>query len=241
MCPDRDAVIGLGYSPDASLIAALRSSALTLLDAASGEVVVEFDLGDLHDSMVFGTNDRIFVGSESGVLRQVIRDADGSWTVQQLWRGERPIRQLAQPPRGNYLVIVDDTGTASLFVLSAGEIGEQVLEFPGPVEEISFGQSSSRAWFRTARWVHRVSLSAEGLRWNDSVFAPKPLQGARIVFGAGDAANKAYLPAARGGFVELVELAFPGSSQAGLFGNRQDLLDEWRARLGLELPPAESD
>ena len=90
--------------------------------------------------------------------------------------------------------------------------------------------------FRTARWVHKVTLSAHGLRWIDSVFAPKPLQGSRIVFGDGDSANKAYLPAARNGFVELVELGFPGSSHPGLFGSRHDLLNEWRQRLGLETP-----
>jgi hypothetical protein len=134
-------------------------------------------------------------------------------------------------------VIVDDLGTASLFVLAAGEIGEQVIQFPGPVEEVAFGSSSSRAWFRTARWVHRVGLSVNGLRWIDSVFAPKPLQGAGIVFGSGDNAKRAYLPAARNGFVELVELAFPGSSQPGLFGNRQTLLEEWGARLGHDVQP----
>ena len=38
--------------------------------------------------------------------------------------------------------------------------------------------------------------------------------------------------AARSGFVEMVELAFPGSSHPGLFGRREDLLSEWRTRLG---------
>jgi len=40
------------------------------------------------------------------------------------------------------------------------------------------------------------------------------------------------LPAARNGFVELVELPFPGSASPALFGNRDDLLAEWRSRLG---------
>ena len=62
----------------------------------------------------------------------------------------------------------------------------------------------------------------------------KPLQGARIVFGDGDAARRAYMPAARNGVVELVELAFPGSSQPGLLGNYLELLGEWRVRLGMQ-------
>ena len=236
-----DAVSGIAFSPDASLLTVLRGSSLSLLDVTSGDTVVEFDLGESHASHVFAADDRIFVGSESGVLRQIVRDGDGTWSMQQFWRGERPIRQLAQTPRGNYLVIVDDLGTARLFALAAGEIGERIIEFPGPVEEVAFGSSNSRAWFRTARWVHRVSLSSNGLHWIDSVFAPKPLQGAGIVFGAGDNANRAYLPAARNGFVELVELAFPGASQPGLFGNRQDLLTEWSTRLGYEPQPGSTD
>ena len=82
-------------------------------------------------------------------------------------------------------------------------------------------------------------LSANGLRWIDAVFAPQPLQGARIVFGDGDAARRAYLPAARNGVVELVELAFPGSSQPGLLGNYEELLDEWRGRLGMQQAAAD--
>jgi len=122
-----------------------------------------------------------------------------------------------------------------------GHIGELTLQLPGPVEEIAFGRSASRVLLRTARWVHRVSLTANGLHWVDSVFAPKPLQGARLVFGSGESAKSAYLPTARNGFVELAELAFPGSSQPGLLGNRDELLAEWRARLGLQSRAAQPD
>ena len=87
--------------------------------------------------------------------------------------------------------------------------------------------------------MHRVSVSASGLRWIDGVFAPQPLQGARVEFGEGDAARRAYLPAARNGVVELVELAFPGALQPGLLGNYQELLGEWRARLGVGVAPAD--
>ena len=70
--------------------------------------------------------DRVFIGGESGVLRQLARDADGNWTMQQLWQGTRPIRQLAAAPRGNYLVLVDDTSRASQFILAEGNIGEEL-------------------------------------------------------------------------------------------------------------------
>ena len=146
-------------------------------------------------------------------------------------------------PRGEYLVLVDDAGLASQFILAEGRLGSQVLQFPRPVEEIAFGHSGARAYFRTARWTHRVSLGVNGLHWVDSAFSPKPLNGARIVFGAAgsDTANRAYLPAARNGFVELVELGFPGSAAPGLFGNREELLSEWRQRLGRAEPVALAD
>jgi WD40 repeat protein len=226
-----DDITGMSFSPDGSVLAVLRGSVLSMLEIDGGATVAEFELATVHRSQAFAANGRLYVGSEDGVLRQVMREAGGVWTVRQLWRGEKPIRQLAGSPRGNFLVMVDDQGVGSLFNLAGGNVGDQTLEFPGPVEEIAFGRSNSHAMFRTARWVHRVSLSASGLHWIDSVFAPMPLQGARIVFGTGEAARRAYLPAERNGVVDLVELAFPGSSHTGLFGNREELLDEWRVRL----------
>jgi hypothetical protein len=233
------AIRTLAFSPDLELLAVLQDTTLTLLDVNDGSTVAEFDLGESHRSMVFAASGRLFIGSDSGVLRQVASDADGVWTMQRLWQGGRPINQLAHSRRGDHLVIVDDTGAAKQFMLAEGHIGELELQFPGPVEDIVFARSGARAYFRTARWVHRVSVSASGLRWVDGVFAPQPLQGARIVFGEGDAARRVYLPAARNGVVELVELAFPGASQPGLLGNFKELLGEWRARLGVEVAPAD--
>jgi WD40 repeat protein len=225
-------VSDLELSPDSNLLAVLRGGMLTLLDAANGSVAAEFELGEVFTSQAFVADDRLLIGSVSGSLRLVSKDPDGTWSLQELWRGQRPIRQLAHAPRANYLVVVDDVGHASLLILDEGHIGEQVLEFPGPVEEVAFGASTSRALFRTARWVHRVSVSGNGLHWIDSVLAPKPLPGGKIVFGSGENVRRAYLPAARNGAVELVELAFPGSSRPGLLGNRNELLLEWRALLG---------
>jgi hypothetical protein len=154
--------------------------------------------------------------------------------MQQVWQGANAIRQLAASPRGQYLILVDDAGLASQFILSQGQVSGAPLQFTGTVEEIAFAYSDARAYFRTARWTHRVSLGVNGLHWVDSVFSPKPLNGARIVFGpaGSDTANRAYLPAARNGFIELVELGFPGSKSPGLFGSRGELLAEWRHRLG---------
>ena len=232
-----DAIQGLAFSPDRRVLAVLQGSTLTLINASEGSLEAEFDLGEQHRSMEFAASGRVFVGSDSGVLRQVSNDADGVWKLQRLWQGDRPIDQLAHAQRGDYLIIVDDVGAASQFLLAEGHIGQLELEFPGPVEDIKLSRSGAHAYFRTARWVHRVSLSPNGLRWTDAVLAPKPLQGARMVFGDGNASKHIYLPAARNGIVELVELGFPGSSQPGLLGNYEELLGEWRARLGMRPVP----
>jgi WD40 repeat protein len=232
---DGDVITALSFSPDGGLLAVLQGASVALLDSTDGSVVVEMELGEPHRGLAFSNNDQIYVGGESGALRLIVRDADGAWSTQQLWQGSRPIRQLEASPRGKYLIIVDDAGLASQLILEEGRVGEQTLAFPGPVEEISFSRSGSRVFFRTARWTHRAAASINGLHWVDSVISPKPLNGARIVFGpaGSDTANRAYFPAARNGFVELVELAFPGSARPGLFGNRDDLLAEWRTRLGV--------
>ena len=235
-----DAVEDLVFSPDGAVLAVLKATSLDLLDVEGGDLRAGFELAEAHGSIAFAPDGRLYAGGINGALRVASQDGDGNWSMQQLWQGARAIRQVAVSPRGEYLVLVDDTGLASQFILAEGRLGSQVLKIPGPVEEIAFGHSGARAYFRTARWTHRVSLGVNGLHWVDSAFSPKPLNGAGIVFGpAGtETANRAYLPAVRDGFVELVELGFPGSSSPGLFGNREELLDEWRRRLGRDEPVA---
>ena len=231
---DGNSVDDLVFSPDAQMLAVLGGTTLNLFRIQDGSFVARFDFGELHESVVFVSDDSIYVGGDSGILRVISRDGDGVWAMQQLWQGDNAIRLLAASPRGQYLVVVDEVGLAHQFILAEGRVSGPALEMPGTVEEIAFGHSGARAYFRTARWTHRVSLSINGLHWIDSVFSPKPINGGKIVFGpsGSDTANRAYLPAARNDFIELVELDFPGSSNPGLFGNREELLTEWRKRLG---------
>ena len=238
-----DEVTGLSFSPDAGILAVLQSASLTLLDTTEGSILAKLELGEPHRGLAFAEDNQVYIGGESGALRLIAGDNDGAWSMQQLWQGSRPIRILEASPRGKYLAIVDDAGLASLLILDEGRIGEQTLAFPGAVEEIAFSHSGSRVFLRTSRWTHRAIASISGLYWVDSVVSPKPLNGGQIVFGpaGSNTANRGYFPAAGNGFIELVELAFPGSARPGLFGNRNDLLAEWRARLGAGTGEESSD
>jgi len=231
-----EAIRDFAFSPDSAILAVLQPTRVTLLDVAVGMRIAEIDLGSFHNDLVFASIDRLYLAGESGALHLLARDADGDWSLQQPLQGSTPIRHLASAPRGQRLIMIHADGLASL-LLEDGRIGDNTLTFPTDVQEIVFNRSGSRAYVRTSRWTHRLSLSSTGLGWVDAVFTPKPVNGSGIVFGpdGSDTANHAYLPAARNGFIELVELPFPGSSTAALFGNREELLVEWRARLGRNL------
>ena len=221
------------FSPDSSLLGVLNYDRVWLLDVNSGELLAQFELGESHAGIVFATNTQLYVGGDSGALRLINHGADGKWVLQKLWEAGAPIRWLEASPRGDYLVLVDENNLARQFVLAEGQLAEATLQLPSPVIDVTF--SRNKVFFRTSRWVHRASSSTRGLAWQDSVFGPKALHGARTVSGnPGDnryTGSRAYVPAVRNGFVELVELGFSGSSNQGLFGNKNELLTEWLPRL----------
>jgi hypothetical protein len=140
-------------------------------------------------------------------------------------------------PKSRFLVLVDQDNRAQLFGIADNQIGEMTLQLPSPVEEISFTPSGYRALFRTSNWIHRASSSDMGLIWIDAILAPKPLPGARMVFGDPSANRSAavggtvYLPVAGDGQARLAELNFASSRGAGLFGSKDELLEDWRDRL----------
>ena len=122
-----------------------------------------------------------------------------------------------------------------------GDIGDNVLQLPSPVEEVVFAPGGTRVFFRTTRWLHRVSSTESGLHWDDAILVPPTLAGARMLFGdpREDAAllwgSKIFLPVPTDEFLQLQEVDFATTAGTGLFGNREQLLKEWRGRLGLAL------
>ncbi len=229
------AITRMEFSPDSSLLGVLNNDRVAILDVGSGEHVADFDLGESQADIAFANNDELYVGGDGGSLQVLSKGGDGNWSRRQLWQAASAIRWLEASPSGDYLVLVDNDNLASQFVLAEGRLGEKTLQLPGAVEDVTFSNRGSRALFRTSRWLHKASSSPAGLVWLDSAFGPKAMSGARTVFGAPDAAaasaSRVYLPAIRNGFVDLVEVTFRGSTSPGLFGNRQELLDEWRSRL----------
>ncbi len=234
----------LELSPDNHLLAVLSSDDVRLVDVETGQVVAVTALAEPHRAMVFAGSSELYLGGEDGALSLLQADANnGSWQLRRLWQGEAAIRWLQASPLGELLVLVDSRNLASQFVLQEGRVSEGTLQLPSTVHGVSFGGRGARVMFRTARWVHRASASVAGLQLLDSVFIQKSASGTRIVAGRADdgqlAANRAYLPVLRNGFLELTELGFDSPTGRGLFGNRDELLAEWRLKLFATRPAME--
>lgn len=205
-------------------------------------MLARFDLGERHNGLAFADSDHLYVGSETGALRVIAREANDNWNLQAVWQGEAAIRWLEASPRSQFLVLVDQNNLAQQFSLAEGRIGEMVLQLPSAVEEVAFAPGGLRVLFRTSRWAHRASSSPAGLVWIDALLAPKALKSARMVFGepsANNAAglgNRVFLPVAGDGFVQLADLRFTNAAGPGLFGNKDKLLAEWRLKLAIGAP-----
>jgi WD40 repeat protein len=228
------------FSPDASMLGVLSGNRVQIMDAVNGSVMALFELAEQHRSMSFADNDRLFVGSENGTLRVANRDTADSWNLQTLWQGDAAIRWLEASPRSRYLTFVDQNNLAQQFILGEGRLGELSIQLPGRVEEVTSAPSGSRVLLRTAGWIHRASSAASGLIWLDAVLAPRPIHGSRMVFGnmnnqtANPLGSRVFVPVSSDGSVQLSELSFDASGRAALFGNKEELLAEWRLRLGLD-------
>jgi hypothetical protein len=170
-------------------------------------------------------------------LRVFSPGTGGDWTMNTLWQGDKGIRWLEASPGSRFLVLVDEGNLARLFNLAEGRIGEHILQLPSTVDEVAFSSGGLRVLFRTPNWVHLASSSTVGIVWLDAILVPKALAGSRIVFGdaeqdeAAALGNRFFLPVAGNGYPRLAELSFTSSDMPGLFGTREELLDEWSRRL----------
>ncbi len=232
----------LAMSPGGQFAGVLNGSRVSIVDTSDGTIVTEYDSGVLYTGLSFATDDALYIGDQNGALQLLGRNSDGNWSTQQLFQSPQGIRLLKASPRGDHLILVDLANVASQFILSEGRIAEAKLQLPSDVREVAFDAKGARAYFATSRWVHRVNSSSMGLVWMDALFVPRPLKGAGLVHGDGKspatAGHKMFMPVARNAYFELAEIDFSASSTAGLFGNRDKLLQEWRTRLSAD-PPEE--
>jgi WD40 repeat protein len=230
------AVTALAFSPDTSLLAAVNATRIVLLNTESGDIVAEFPLGEMHAAVAFADDDNLYLGADSGALNVVSRRAPDAWSLQQRWQGAAAIRWLRASPGGRHLVLVDDNNLVQQFSLEEGRIGTLSVSLPESVEDVAFNSIGSRVYFRTARWIHRATSSTSGLIWLDAILAPRPVHGGNIVvIPATSAGNEIRLPVTRGGSVTLARLRYDTAGIPGLFGNRDELIDEWRAKLGMTM------
>ncbi|MBT8095918.1 MAG: AAA-like domain-containing protein [Woeseia sp.] len=231
------------FSPDAKYVALLTGQRLVLIEIASGTAVANMDLGELHSSMTFLTNDQLLVGTERGVLRQLSRNRVGSWGLQDIYSGNRPIRLIAAARHNPNVVIVDAENRAQLLRLNHGQIAPLELQLPATVYAMKVTPADTRVLFRTPGWIHRTGISTSGMVWVDTLKVPNALARSQIVIdrlrqaAAGDErldpqGNHLLLLTPTESFVEVDELSFAADKGPLLFGTRDELLDEWQRRIG---------
>ena len=223
------------FSPDALFVGLISGSRVSVIDVTDGSIVADYDAGHRYSGLTFAAEDHLYLGGQDGVLQLFSRGNDKSWHMRQVWQGPEGIRTLRASPKGNLLILVDQNNLASQFFLADGRMGDGTLQLPSDVQEVVFDRNGTRAYFRTARWVHRANLSVAGLTWVDASFVPRALNGAGIVQGNGTSPpgsnRRMYLPVASNAYIEFVEVSVNRSGAAALFGNKQELFREWRDRI----------
>lgn len=243
------AVDVMEFSPTSRRLAVLSGRRVWIMNVDTGAVLTDIELGELHSSIAFADDSRLYLGGESGALRVLASDRTGSWNLRNVWAGSAPLRKLEISPRKQLLVIVDSMHKAQLLDLGNGRIGTSVVQLPDSVSDIAFSPNESRVLFRTARWIHRASVSPRGLTWLDAIRTPKAMSGSQMVFDtrlpAGTSTgkpvtdplgNRVMLLTREAGFAEVAVLDFSFRTGATLFGSRERLLAEWRSKLGVDVP-----
>lgn len=232
------------FSATGGRLAVLGGQRLWVIDTDDGAVLADVELDEPHVGLVFAIEDQLYVGGESGALRSLTSDRAGNWHLRNVWQGSSAIRKLAISPNKQRLVIVDTQHVAQVLNIESGRIGASTLSLPDAVTDILFSPSDSRALFRTTRWIHRAGVSPGGLIWLDAIRSPRALAGSQMVFdhrmpdGISDPfGDRVVLLTRNAGFPEVAELRFSHSAGPALFGNKDQLLTDWRMKLGLDQLP----
>jgi WD40 repeat protein len=229
------------FSPASGRLAVLSGRRVWVMDVVDGNVLIDMELGERHTDIAFADEDRLYLGGESGMLRVLATDRAGGWNLRNVWAGSAPLARIAVSPQGQKLALIDSANTARLLNLQNGRIGTSELQLPQAARHVIFSPGESRVLIHTAGWIHRASVSLSGLSWLDSSRAPTPMHGSTLVFdaAAGQATagdplgNRVLLLTRDAGFAELAVVDFSFASGPTVFGSHEELLGEWRTRLGM--------
>jgi WD40 repeat protein len=237
----------MAFSPSARVLAVVGGQRVWLMNTETGAEITSVDLGGVHADLAFAADDQLFLGGETGALRNLYADRTGNWHLRTLWQGTEAIQRVAVAPRRQQIVLVDSLNQVRVLDPESGNVGSDVLTLPSTVNDMAFSPNESRVIFRTGRWLHRAVITPGGLLATDSMRAPKALSGSRMTFDTTRANNDAGNTGASGdrvlilardtGVPALIELHFSYSSGPALFGGRTELLNDWAERL-LGLPPS---
>ncbi len=232
------------FSPTGGRLAVIGGQRLWVISTDTGAVLADVDLGEPNAGLVFAVEEQIYVGGESGALRNLASDRAGNWHLRNIWQGPSAIRKLAISPNKRQLIVVDMQHVAKVLNIDSGRIGASTLSLPDAVTDILFGSGEARVLLRTVRWIHRVGVSPAGLIWLDAIRSPKALAGSQMVFDHGDSdgtgdpfGDRVFLLTRNAGFPEVAELRFSHSAGPALFGTKDELLADWRLRLGMDPKP----
>lgn len=240
------------FSADKQFLAMLTGQRLALLDVASGRLLANLDLGDIHTSMAFVEDEKLLVGTERGVLRSLSRNRVGQWALQDVYFHNRPIHHIAAGQQAAQLVIVDADNIALSLNLQEGRVASIALQLPSAVRDVLIAPAGNRVLFRTPGWVHRASLSVAGLLWVDSLrvtnIAARPALVPDRVPGSNprdllldSQGSHLLMLTPADGFANVTAIDFAVDEGPMLFGKKDELLAEWQRRLGMPraviLPP----
>jgi WD40 repeat protein len=231
-------VLAVDFSPDGRRIAVLDNITMRFFDRATGEGIHSYVHGGSLTGLVYAASDAVYAASADEGLVVIRLRAGAAADTRRLWKGDDPIALIARSPDANKLVIVDAANVARIVSLTDGTVAADTIELPGPVREVAVAPSGSRILFRTDRWIHTALLTPDGLMWRDADLVDATGAGNRIVFDSSpDTSGRRGSPLViRTGAAGLSLDPLDGGAMAPrVFGSREDLLADWRKRLGRDL------
>ena len=233
----------LEFSEDARYLAVLGEQRVAIMDIETGLLQADLDLGELHTSMTFATDNQLILGAENGALRSLSRNRVGQWTLRDVYTGDQPIRMIDALRLRPLVAVAHADNTILLLDLQQGRLAPLSLQLPATARDLRFSPNGSALLVRTPGWIHRASVSPAGLNWSGAARVPNAMAQPDIVVDlvtteAGDVtgldpqANRLLLLTPTAAFADVAAIDFESSTETPLFGTRSDLLRDWRERLG---------